>query len=683
MKKPSIFFIIVICFFKLQSCWGQVDAAWPGNDVGALTCSGSPYSYTGNTSGANVDCGVSDAGDHIYQFTIDVDADVEISLCNAGTDFDTQMYLFNLSNGDCDSGDIDYNDDGSGCGTESKLIETGLAAGTYVIVIEGWSSNEGNYELSIALSNCQTSGDTPCEAKSETTSCGAKTILSNSGLGDSGFGAPSCGIFTGGDLWVTVLVPASGSVDVDTKAGTLTDIAMEVYRENTDCSDALTTIGCDDNSGNGNMPKLTITGETPGNTLYIRLWDNNNDETGNFELEVSDPSNLYCLTNNASMYNFPSDTCMQVTADVGSQKGCAWYQNTIDFSNDFDHTLEVYLGSHDGGDGMTFTFHNDPDGTTDCGSSGAGLGASGLSNAVVIEIDTYDNDDPGHTWDLADDHIAVYTSISGYMSPIAGPIVARSSAPLDIEDGAVHTMRITWNATTYNMEIYFDGVFRLSVNNDFVTNVFGSQNVFWGSTGSTGGVTNQQYVCPPVSLINPEILPIELKEFTGVCHNDKVVLKWITRSELKNDYFILQKSILEDQFIDIAKINGAGTSSIENNYEWQDNTVYNNSYYRIKQVDFDGDISYTNIISVKCEEDKTKKDLLIYPNPIQQGQILFTNSSIDTKLVTYLFDEIGRFVTQLNIDNQTEVNLLPGVYFLKIIESDGNNKYQKLVVSNK
>ena len=366
-----------------------VDCGFGGLDVGALTCAGSPYAYSGNTSGANDDCSQRAGADHMYTFTLDVESDVEIENCES---WDGYIYLYNLANGQCGSGSINSDDDG-GCG--SLIASTTLSAGTYVILIEPFSSGStGAYDLTINVSNCQNTGDDPCDAIPSSVSCGSKVTGSNVGKTNSGIADPSCGTYSGGDVWFEAVVSASGEMDIDvvSVASSISDVGLAAYTA-ASCGGAMTEISCNSSS----MPSLSLTGLTAGNTLYLRVWENGNDETGSFELEVTDPSSLYCLNGDASMYNFPVDTCMQVTSDVNSQRGCAWYQNTLDFSENFDHTLEVYLGDDDAGaDGMTFTFHNDPQGTAECGNDGRYLVwvHGGIDNALVIEVDTYDNDDP-------------------------------------------------------------------------------------------------------------------------------------------------------------------------------------------------------------------------------------------------------------------------------------------------
>ncbi len=94
--------------------------------------------------------------------------------------------------------------------------------------------------------------------------------------------APSCGTpVAGGDVWFAAVMPATGSMTINTQAGTLSDMAMTVYTVTagtmtTNCATqgavTLAEVGCNDNFGASTMPNLTI-GGTPGVTYYIRMWN--------------------------------------------------------------------------------------------------------------------------------------------------------------------------------------------------------------------------------------------------------------------------------------------------------------------------------------------------------------------------------------------------------------------------
>lgn len=102
-------------------------------------------------------------------------------------------------------------------------------------------------------------------------------------------------------------------------------------------------------------------------------------------------------------------------------------------------------------------------------------------------------------------------------------------------------------------------------------------------------------------------LPIELIDFNGYNRENINKIYWVTASEINNDYFMLENTIdgVEWNVIDI--INGSGNSSIEKTYTYNHtNYKKTNNYYRLVQVDFDGNKEVSWIISIdNVERQKT------------------------------------------------------------------------------
>jgi len=88
---------------------------------------------------------------------------------------------------------------------------------------------------------------------------------------NSGLPAPTCGDFQGGDLWYSVTVPASGNVVIETNGAGIYNTGLELY---SGACGALTSVICDNNSGNGSYSRAVIIGQTPGTVLLVRVWEN-------------------------------------------------------------------------------------------------------------------------------------------------------------------------------------------------------------------------------------------------------------------------------------------------------------------------------------------------------------------------------------------------------------------------
>ncbi|MBK8488382.1 MAG: autotransporter-associated beta strand repeat-containing protein [Bacteroidetes bacterium] len=92
------------------------------------------------------------------------------------------------------------------------------------------------------------------------------------------------------------------------------------------------------------------------------------------------------------------------------------------------------------------------------------------------------------------------------------------------------------------------------------------------------------------------ILPIVLTEFTAEIINTDVVLNWITASEVNNDYFSIERSMDGSIWNAIGQVDGAGSSSTVNHYDFTDKDAPGMVlYYRLKQIDFNGNYEYSPI----------------------------------------------------------------------------------------
>ena len=179
--------------------------------------------------------------------------------------------------------------------------------------------------------------------------------------------------------------------------------------------------------------------------------------------------------------------CYTITNST-NQAGSVWSPTTIDLSNPFDFTFEVNLGVDDvwGADGMVFALRQSG---TASGTLGNGMGYSGITPSIGIEIDTW-NSSPTVATDIVSDHIGM-NSMGGVEHDLVAPV-----AIANIEDGVYHTFQITWDPVTDEMEAILDGVSIFTYTGDIVALFFGgSPDVYFGWTGGTGGVDNVQSVC--------------------------------------------------------------------------------------------------------------------------------------------------------------------------------------------
>lgn len=202
---------------------------------------------------------------------------------------------------------------------------------------------------------------------------------------------------------------------------------------------------------------------------------------------------FFNLRNNATKM---SATEVRLTQAVNDQRGQMWSYGTIDFLENFTISFEARLsaGNNDGGaDGIAIVFHNDPAGINaqSASTEGSSIGALGIQNGIVLEIDTYQNSGSPMN-DPAVDHIHIWRSVNQQsLSPIA-------SFNANIENGNWYLVTITWNATLGALTFSVNGSGNPTLtytNLNIINDIFGGvSQVRFGYTSSTGGANNQQSV---------------------------------------------------------------------------------------------------------------------------------------------------------------------------------------------
>jgi hypothetical protein len=139
-------------------------------------------------------------------------------------------------------------------------------------------------------------------------------------------------------------------------------------------------------------------------------------------------------------------------------------------------------------------------------------------------------------------------------------------------------------------------------------------------------------------------LPIELISFSGHCENDKVLLVWITASEWNNDRFTLEKSYDGKTFESIAVLKGSGTTSEQHSYQATDGIELRTVYYRLKQTDYDGTASFSDLILVNCSSNGHHEIIGIYPNPTHSGVSIDLDLFDGGPVLLTVYNSIGQLI---------------------------------------
>lgn len=184
-------------------------------------------------------------------------------------------------------------------------------------------------------------------------------------------------------------------------------------------------------------------------------------------------------------------------------------------------------------------------------------------------------------------------------------------------------------------------------------------------------------------------LPISLISFEAHINNDNVQLNWSTATEINNDFFTIEKSNDGKNWEVVSTVDGAGNSSqLVEYFDTDYNPFDGTSYYRLKQTDFNGRFSYSNVVPVNLT---TKDDvyLSLFPSPIFNGQTLniqLNNTSAPTTLVV-LRDVKGReFYSEIILHKDYKdlitipvTNEIPAGMYL-ITATSNNHFYSKRLI---
>ena len=177
------------------------------------------------------------------------------------------------------------------------------------------------------------------------------------------------------------------------------------------------------------------------------------------------------------------------------------------------------------------------------------------------------------------------------------------------------------------------------------------------------------------------LLPVELISFDAVTDEDQVVLLWQTASELNNAGFYVERAIDSDKTFDsIGFVEGAGTTTIEQNYSYRDIHVppYTQSVtYRIKQLDFDGQFSYSPSVRVEWPLANGTQLYSNYPNPFNPSTLLSFSLPQPGEVRVSVYDVSGRHINTLlneqrsagfhEITFTANPNLPSGTYIYRLI----------------
>lgn len=723
--------------------------ASPCTATNFTTESATSLSAAMTASPATPTCGTPLAGGDVwFQFVAPGTGSVTISTF-PGSIANMAMALYSLTAGTPCAGTLTQIgcDDNSGVGgTMPRLAPGGLTPGvTYYIRMWSQTSAFGTFSICV-FPNTPPANDEPCGAiplpvnagclfTGGTTEYATTTLVSNPPNWNT-VPAPSCGGAANSDVWYTAVVPSNGIIQLDSDDGSLLNAAMAVYTVTSgSCGSnlVLATAGCA-NTGStnapGTMPGLTVSGLTPGATVYIRLWRETVATNGTFQIcarsTVSPPGacdyilrmtdtggdgwngSFVTITINGVPTNYTiigSTGNIVFSANVGdlvivSYTAVGGFQNQISYQLTTPVGGILFASGSPPASGPVFPFTVDaacnvpPAPVSDCtgaltvcnnqaitGSPVPGFGTQELnaSNRGCLSGNEIRGVWVRFTAQSAGTIAFTLTVAAGtdYDFAVWGPY---GGAPTCPPAGA--PLRCSWSGATGNTGLnYTSSDLTEGAGGDkfvrWIDALAGQSFMLYVDNWSNNGVTfTLNWNLVPTNILDCT-LPLELITFEAVPKPRQVDLNWVTGSEENTAYFQVERAA-GGEFTPLGRVQAAGFSQGLTEYSFIDPMpVKGVNYYRLDQVDADGARKYSNTVSATYRWSSV--DLAVYPNPA--GESLFASFEMpgEGSVRWRIMDMSGRIVIEGPATvamgmNQVEVPLThveAGSYLLEVLDAAG------------
>ena len=180
-------------------------------------------------------------------------------------------------------------------------------------------------------------------------------------------------------------------------------------------------------------------------------------------------------------------------------------------------------------------------------------------------------------------------------------------------------------------------------------------------------------------------LPVQFMNVSAECSSDGIIVSWSTATEKNNSHFVIEKTGDLEFYTELGAIEGSGTSAKRLDYSFTDGQVSDHSvnYYRIKQVDYNGDFDYSRVLVATCED--LNDDFIVYPT-ITEGEVTIQFGYFLDQFSYQLINDLGELIQENDFSEDKNLNkflldiksVKSDIYFLKI-NTQLNNKTFKVI----
>lgn len=192
----------------------------------------------------------------------------------------------------------------------------------------------------------------------------------------------------------------------------------------------------------------------------------------------------------------------------------------------------------------------------------------------------------------------------------------------------------------------------------------------WSGDDVSGSNNRDEFGLDDI-VISSVSLPISLVSFSAEPSSTATRLTFTTALELNNSHFLIERSPNGAQYEAIGRVPGAGNSSTIQEYTFTDEKPLQGiNYYRLKQVDFDGQFSYSPVATVQFGE--TAARLRIAPSPASDEVTVRFEAPIAEPITWAVYDQSSRLLLSGSEDAETDSfgfnvsTLVDGFYVLQV-----------------
>jgi hypothetical protein len=175
------------------------------------------------------------------------------------------------------------------------------------------------------------------------------------------------------------------------------------------------------------------------------------------------------------------------------------------------------------------------------------------------------------------------------------------------------------------------------------------------------------------------VLPVTWSLFTAERAGNTSLLHWETSSEENNDYFAVERLNENGYYVELGTVDGHGTTSQPNQYDFTDESPYSGTnYYRIRQVDFNGQYNYSVIRTVEFSDAPPFDAFTSFDGSLHFTQI----GNVGTTMITVYADD-GRIQSRSESDSPSGILETPrasGVYFIRFENAEGTVVVKQLII---